>query len=63
MMTPPARRIRQQRHALVTFRLGSTLGADSQISESGALTLIYCHLASSHSWNALAYQATLRKAR
>jgi hypothetical protein len=33
------------------------------LRKSGALALIYCHLASSHSWNALAYQATLRKAR
>lgn len=33
------------------------------LRKSGALALIYCHLASSHSWNALAYQATSRKTR
>lgn len=33
------------------------------LRKSGALALIYCHLASSNSWNALAYQAKVRKAR
>ncbi len=31
------------------------------LRKSGALALIYCHLASSNSWSSLVYQASLRK--
>jgi hypothetical protein len=48
------------------------IAEELRIREAGALrhqllarelALIYRHLASTHSWNALAHQATLRKAR
>ena len=43
----------------------NALGDDDflQLRKSGALALIYCHLASSNSWNSLAFQAKARKAK
>lgn len=42
----------------------NALGNDEflKLRKSGALALIYCHLASSNSWNSLAHQAKMRKA-
>jgi hypothetical protein len=43
----------------------NALGDDDflQLRRSGALALIYCHLASSNSWNSLAFQAKSRKSK
>jgi hypothetical protein len=43
----------------------NALGNDDFLSlrASGALAMIYCHLASTNSWNSLAFQATARKAK
>jgi SapC len=43
----------------------NALGNDDylKLRELGALAMVYCHLEFFDSWNALAYQATLRKAQ
>jgi hypothetical protein len=43
----------------------NALGDDDflQLRRSGALALIYCRLASSNSWNSLAFQAKSRKSK
>ena len=43
----------------------NALGDDDflKLRKSGALAMIYCHLASSNSWNSLAFQAKSRKSK